>query len=82
MQGFFVIRYNCDNRKGEPMSNIYNLLVPEDYTNQNGEEKTKFHQVGTALQNNNGESFTLFIPEGVSISGKVQMMPRKDREQA
>lgn len=44
----------------------WDLKVPEE---NNG--KTYWHRVGTMFANKSGEGFTIVIPPGVSISGKV-----------
>ena len=59
---------------------IFNLLIPEERTNkQSGEVKTYWHNVGTAFQKKN-KGFDLVIPQGVSISGRVLMLPRDEKE--
>lgn len=59
---------------------VYNLVIPEERKNKTtGEVKTYWHRVGTAFKNQ-GESFSLVIPEGVSISGRVLMMERTAKE--
>lgn len=61
---------------------VYNLLIPESYEDQNGEEKTQWHRVGKAFPKKEGDGFDLVIPAGVSLSGRVVMLPRKEKEQA
>lgn len=61
---------------------IYDLLIPEDYQAADEEQKTKFYQAGVAFKNDKSDGFTLRIPEGMSLSGKVLMMKRKDKETA
>lgn len=59
---------------------IYNILIPEEYTDkQSGEVKTYWNRVGTMFENK-GEGFTLRIPEGVSITGRVVVLPRGAKE--
>lgn len=59
---------------------IYNLLIPEERkTKDTGEIKTFWHRVGSAFENKGG-GFSLVIPEGVSISGRVVMLPRDQKE--
>jgi len=55
----------------------YDLLVPEKYKH-GGEERTKFHNVGVMFENENG-GFSLSIPDGISISGRVLALPRKEK---
>lgn len=46
------------------------LKVPEE---NNG--KTYWHNVGSMFANKSGDGFTIIIPPGVSVSGKVQALP-------
>jgi len=60
---------------------IYNLLIPEQRTAKDtGETKTYWHRVGTAFPHKKGEGFNLIIPEGMSISGRVLMLEREQKE--
>lgn len=60
---------------------IFNLVIPEEYTDKkSGEIKTLWHRVGSAFPHQNGQGFSLIIPEGVSISGKVLMLERGAKE--
>lgn len=60
---------------------IFNLLIPEERTDKkSGEVKAFWHRVGTAFPHQKGEGFNLVIPEGVSITGKVIMLPREAKE--
>lgn len=60
---------------------IYNLLIPEERKDKaTGEVKTFWHRVGSAFPHQQGEGFNLVIPEGVSISGKVVVLPREAKE--
>ncbi len=53
---------------------VYNLVIPEEYNDKStGEVKTSWHRVGKAFSNE-GDGFSLLIPEGVSITGRVQMV--------
>ena len=61
---------------------IYDLLIPEDYQSADDGQKTKFYQAGVAFKNDKSEGFTLKIPEGMSLSGKVLMMKRKDKSES
>ena len=59
---------------------IHNLLIPEERTDkQSGEVKTYWHNVGSAFPNRSGKGFALVIPEGMSISGRVIMLPRDEK---
>ena len=58
----------------------YDVLIAEEYTNSNGEVKTKFYTVGVAFERKNGEGMSLEIASGISITGRAVIMPRKARE--
>ena len=60
------------------MSDIYDLVVFEEYE-KDGEKKSASTQVGTAFTNEN-TGYTLKIRDGISISGRVQMLPRRDKD--
>jgi hypothetical protein len=62
------------------MSEIYNLLIPEKRANANGEEKTYWHKVGTVFPHRKGEGFNVIIPEGLAVSGRLLILPRKGRD--
>ena len=58
----------------------YNLVIGEEYKDsQTGQKKTYWNKVGSAVRNENGEGFTLFINDQISISGRVCMFPKKDK---
>ena len=52
----------------------FDLLVLENYE-YGGRKRFKSHKVGTARPSKDG--YMLFIPPGVSISGRVMMVPEK-----
>ena len=56
---------------------IYDALIAEDYEHK-GEKRTKFYNVGVMFENDR-EGWTLTIPAGVSISGRVVILPRKEK---
>ncbi len=59
---------------------IFNLVIPEEYTEKkSGEIKTMWHRVGSAFPHESGKGFTLRIPEGVAITGKVMMLERDQK---
>lgn len=63
------------------MTQVYNLLKVERFE-RDGEQKSKWREVGTAFAHNNDVgSFTLRIPEGVCITGDVLMKPRMESSQ-
>jgi len=61
------------------MAQRLNVFVTEKYTS-NGDEKTKYHQVGTMFAHDKGEGFNLEIVDGVSVSGRLVAFPPKERD--
>ena len=62
---------------------IYDALIAEEYTDKKtGEEKARFHRVGTLFPAKDGDGFNLEIPPGLSLSGRVLCRPRKDKTRA
>lgn len=57
----------------------YNVLKPREYTTGNGEVKKHFVEVGAAWDIDSG-GMSIEIHEGISISGKVLILPRKERD--
>jgi hypothetical protein len=55
---------------------VYDLLIVEEF-DHNGEGKKKFHNVGVAFEQKQGEGFNLTVNPGTAISGRVLMLPRK-----
>ena len=60
-------------------STIFNVIVPEEYTDKNGEVKKLYHRVGTAFEIESG-GMSVVIPEGLSVSGRFVILPRKENE--
>lgn len=60
------------------MSKPHNILVAREYTNGNGEVKTEWLRLGVAFPNKQG-GFNCELPEGVGLTGKFVILPRKDR---
>lgn len=58
----------------------YDVLIAEEYEHK-GEKRTKFYNVGVMFENDR-EGWTLNIPEGISISGRVVILPRKEKAQS
>lgn len=56
----------------------YDVCVTEKYTNTNGEEKTKFYQVGVAFEIESG-GMSVILPEGISLGGRFVILPRKNQ---
>lgn len=61
------------------MAEKYDVLKIEEYEDSNGEVKARFYNVGTAFDNQNGGQ-TLFIPEGISLTGKIITKRRKEKD--
>lgn len=58
----------------------YDVLVAEEYTAGEGEIRTKFYSVGVAFENSKG-GMNVELPEGIALSGRFVILPRKDRAQ-
>lgn len=56
----------------------YNVLKPREYTDGNGEERKHFIEVGAAWEIDSG-GMSLELHEGISVSGRVVILPRKER---
>lgn len=56
------------------MPSRFDLIVFEKFTYK-GQPRHKAHKVGSAINVKGG--FMLFIPPGVSVSGRVMMVPEK-----
>lgn len=54
----------------------YDILIAEE-NERTG--KTYFHKVGSAWPNRSGDGFSLLFPPGVSVGGRVLMLPAKER---
>jgi hypothetical protein len=56
-------------------------FIVETYPDKaTGEEKKKYHQVGTVFAHRTGEGQTLIITPGMSVSGEIVIFPRKPRD--
>lgn len=55
------------------MTDRYELICFEKYKVKE-EVRCKAHRVGSAIPGKDG-SFTLFIPQGISITGRVVLVP-------
>ena len=58
------------------MTNRFDLIIFEKFTYK-GQPRNKQHKIGTAMSVKGG--YMLFIPPGVSVSGRVMMVPEKAR---
>lgn len=57
---------------------IHDAFIVEKYE-QNGEEKRKWHEVGTAFPSKSGKGLNLYITPGLSVSGQIVIVPRTER---
>lgn len=57
---------------------VFNILVPEEYTTSNGEVKTFFHRVGTGWKNKKG-GINCRVPPGIALSGDFTILPRTSK---
>lgn len=57
----------------------FNAYVTQE-TETNGEQKTFWHRIGAVWPHKNKEGFTLQIIPGVSVSGKIVLLPPKENE--
>ena len=58
---------------------IHEAFVVENYQHE-GKEQSRWHRVGTAFPNSSGTGFSLVIPDGVSLSGTIQILPKKEKQ--
>lgn len=56
----------------------YNVLKPREYTDGNGELRKHFIEVGAAWEIDSG-GMSIELHEGIAVSGRVVILPRKDR---
>ena len=61
------------------MSNkpTHDVLLAEDYTNSNGEEKSYFTNIGSAWQSDKG-AISCEIRAGLAVSGRFVILPKKE----
>lgn len=53
---------------------IYDVLKPRDYKG-----KTRWQAVATAFPTKSGAGLSFDLPDGVTIAGRVLIMPRTDK---
>lgn len=65
------------------MSNkpTHDILLAENYTNSNGEEKAYFTNIGSAWLKDSG-TITCETRPGLSVTGRFVIMPKKDDDQS
>lgn len=56
----------------------YDILKSREYTNSQGEVKTAYTTVGAAWDLDKG-GMSLQIEDGISVTGKLVILPRRDR---
>lgn len=67
-----------DNKK-----QIYDIVVFEEYTEKTtGEVKSKSYQVGVAFESAQSNALNCVIPDGISVSGRFTILPRKEKTDA
>lgn len=59
----------------------YDVLLPDEYTDGNGEVKTSWSRVGVAFKNKDGDTFTIIPAAGLAITGKVIIRKRTARDE-
>ena len=79
-------RTNSANGRGQsdqasaPSRNYLGVFVTEKFEGRDGEEKTNFTRVGVAFPHRNGGGYNIEIQTGISVSGKLVVLPPKDEE--
>lgn len=65
------------------MAKPWTVSVVIEKEAKEGEEKPKpfWMRVGSAFPHTNGSGFNIEIPEGVSVSGRLVLMPPREDEQ-
>jgi hypothetical protein len=58
-------------------SKPYDLLTMQEYTDAQGEVKTRYRNVGVAFDNDKGGQ-TIIVADGIALSGKLITVARKD----
>lgn len=64
------------------MTKPLNILVSREYTDSNGEVRQDWMRVGVAFPHKSGEGFNCEVAEGLALTGKFVILPRKDRDEA
>ena len=60
------------------MTKTFDILIAEEFEQQ-GEKKTKFHNVGTAWPLDGKDGMSLQFHPGLAVSGRVVILPRKPK---
>ena len=45
---------------------------------EGSDKKAKWHEIGAVWPHKNGKGFDVVIPEGISVSGRIVCIERKD----
>lgn len=61
---------------------IYDIVVFEEYTDRDGNKKSKSYQVGAAFESKDSNALNCVVPDGISLSGRFTILPRKDKTDA
>lgn len=64
------------------MSNCptHDILLAENYTGQDGDEKSRFTNIGSAWTKDSGV-MSCEVREGLAVSGRFIIMPRRKRSE-
>ncbi len=64
------------------MSNkpTHDILLAENYTTANGEEKSYFTNIGSAWVKDTG-TISCEVREGLAVSGRFVIMPRREKSE-
>ena len=62
------------------MPKYLQLLVTEDYVDNEGKDKTNYIRVGAAFPHRKGCGFNIEITEGISVSGQLVALPPRPRQ--
>lgn len=58
----------------------YDVVLVEEYGDA-ADRKAKFYNVGVAFERDEG-GMSVIIPEGISVTGRLSILPRKDKPEA
>lgn len=61
------------------MKPTHDILLAENYTNANGEEKTHFTNIGSAWQKDTG-TVSCEVRAGLSVSGRFVITPVREKK--
>lgn len=63
----------------QAQTEILDAFIVEKYDSK-GQEKRKWHEVGTAFPSKSGKGYNLYITPGLSVSGQIVIVPRSERK--